>query len=359
MGLFRRSHSPHWWVSFSNCGRQYRLSTGTADRRLAEKIAATVRLQVDSEQWFPSSPAQTKTVQELLGRYLVEHADRNKRPSSAKRDRGLAKHLLAAFGSLPLVEVTPERLADYKSSRRAEGGAARTVNMELALGRHAFNLAMREWRWCTLNPFTMVRREREAALCERWLTAGEEEQLLAVCLPWLRNLVTMALHTGMRLGEILSLRWALVDLVHRRVMVQTVLAKTARARTIPLNETARLLLAVHALSSSPEPGSLVFGTSCGTEHTGSNVNRAFRLAVKRAKIAPVRFHDLRHTFATRLAQNDVDLYRIQRLLGHTSPTMTQRYAHHSTGSLAPAVSRLDTLRKEDPARASTNLAHGL
>lgn len=345
MGLFRRSNSPHWWMSFSHRRRQYRLSTGTENRRLAERIAAKVRLEIDSEQWFPGKPAQTRTMRELLERYLAEYAERNKRPSSAKRDRGLTKHLLAAFGSLTLAEVTPERIADYKSARRVAGVKPRTVNMELGLGRHAFNLALREWRWCTTNPFTMVKREREAAYPERWLTTEEERRLLAVCQAWLGELVTTALYTGMRLGEILSLRWKAVDLRHGRLVVQTVLAKTARARTIPLNQTIRSLLAAKALACGQATESLVFGTACGTPHTVSNVNRSFRSAVRRAKLAPVRFHDLRHTFATRLAQRDVDLYRIQRLLGHTTPAMTQRYAHHSTSSLAPAVNRLDEPEK--------------
>ncbi len=341
MGLFRRSQSPHWWVSFSHHGRQYRISTGTTDRKLAETIAAKVRVEVDTERWFPSNPASRRTFRELMDKYLAEHSARNKKPMSAKRDRGLAKHLLAVFGSLTLAEIMPAHIAAYQAARRATGVTARTVNLEVALARHALNLGIRQWQWCSTNPFAMVIPERVPPDLERWLTIEEEAVLLPACPAWLREVVIMALHTGMRLGEIRSLRWTMVDLPRRRAVVQTVLSKTSRARTIPLNRTARTMLAARALRSGQHPEALVFCTSRGTAYTGSNVERAFREVVNKTGLARLRLHDLRHTFATRLVQKGVDLYTVQRLLGHTTPAMTQRYAHHSTSSLAPAVGLLD------------------
>ena len=83
--------------------------------------------------------------------------------------------------------------------------------------------------------------------------------------------------------------------------------------------------------------SFVFTTSCGTRIDTRNLTRAFYSALEKAEITNFRFHDLRHTLATRLAQAGVDLYKVQRLLGHKSPTMTQRYAHHSPESLREGV----------------------
>ncbi len=87
---------------------------------------------------------------------------------------------------------------------------------------------------------------------------------------------------------------------------------------------------------------LVFPTSHGTPIRDNNIERAFRAALKKAAIMDFRFHDLRHTAATRMVQNGVDLYRVQRILGHKGPQMTQRYAHHYPESLRSAV---DTLEK--------------
>jgi site-specific recombinase XerD len=81
----------------------------------------------------------------------------------------------------------------------------------------------------------------------------------------------------------------------------------------------------------------VFPSQVGTKLNRFNVERAFRNAVVKAKIADLRFHDLRHTFATRLVQAGKDLYKVQKLLGHKSAAMTQRYAHHYSESLRDAV----------------------
>ncbi len=94
---------------------------------------------------------------------------------------------------------------------------------------------------------------------------------------------------------------------------------------------------------------LVFYSNMGDALEGRNVLRAFYIAVKNAKIPKCRFHDLRHTFATRLAQSGVDFYKIQKLMRHKSPIITQRYAHHYSESLRDGVDTLD--------RISTNLAH--
>ena len=93
----------------------------------------------------------------------------------------------------------------------------------------------------------------------------------------------------------------------------------------------------------------MFTTSCGTRIDARNLTRAFYSALEKAEITNFRFHDLRHTFATRLAQAGVDLYKVQRLLGHKSPTMTQRYAHHSPESLREGVLILE--RHHPPALA--------
>jgi len=244
-----------------------------------------------------------------------------------------------------LQDVTSQHLAAYKSARRVEGAKPRTVNLELALGWHAFNLAIREWEWCTSNPFLQVKPERVPADQERWLTAEEERTLLGHSPPWLQRLITVALYTGLRLGEILSLRWEAVDLGKGHLVVHTVLSKTSRARTVPLSQTVSELLTQGQGKQGPSSTGFVFCTKSGKAYAARNVERNFRQAVHKAKIAPVRFHDLRHTFATRLVQAGVDLYTVQRLLGHTSPTMTQRYAHHSTQSLQAAVEVLEKTQK--------------
>ncbi|WP_455243700.1 tyrosine-type recombinase/integrase, partial [Petrachloros mirabilis] len=139
--------------------------------------------------------------------------------------------------------------------------------------------------------------------------------------------------------------WQAVDLSRRTLTVFK--SKNGERRTIPLNRTVTDLL-MYRSRVKPAMVEYVFWSEVGTPLDGPNLRRAFRSAVKKAKIEDFHFHDLRHTFATRIVQVGVDLYKVQRLLGHKSPQMTQRYAHHYPESLRDGVEALE--------RVSTNLA---
>jgi len=183
---------------------------------------------------------------------------------------------------------------------------------------------------------------------DRWLTVDEEMRLFNAAAPWLRELMLFAIHSGMRMGEILGLTWAEVDLFRRTVMVFK--SKNGERRTIPLNQTALELLK-HKYGSRSVETELVFPSEALTRLNASNISRSLHLALKKAKMTDFHFHDLRHTCATRMVQAGVDLYKVQRLLGHKSPIMTQRYAHHYPESLRDGIEVLDVGRG-----FSTNLA---
>lgn len=340
MGLFRRKDSDHWWMSFSHKTSRYRLSTGTANRKLAEKIYAKVVVDLQTGTYFPELPDHHKTVAELLEKYMTDHSALNKKPRSHQRDHGLKAHLVKAFGALTLAEVTPALIAAYKTARRQAGVSPATVNRELGLARHAFNLAIREWEWTNRHPFTLVKREREPKGRDRWLRDQEETRLLSACPLWLRGLVEFALETGLRVGEILTLTQSNVNLTQRTLCVEAATTKNGLARTLPLSVRAEALIR-EQLARRRVISPLVFGNRKGGIRTLGTVNRAFRRALRQAQIDDFRFHDLRHTFATRLCQAGIDLYIVQRLLGHQDPKMTQRYAHHCTESLRPGMQVLD------------------
>ena len=206
--------------------------------------------------------------------------------------------------------------------------------------KKAFNLAIKEWEWIEKNPVARVSMEEENNKRDRWLTTEEEERLLKVCPSWLRGLVIFALNTGMRLGEIISLEWKGVDLFRKIVTVFK--SKNKEPRTIPINETVFEMLKQKAKVKSIKT-SLVFYGDNHTMLLETSVDHAFQTALRKVGIKDFRFHDLRHTFATRLVQLGKDLYKVQKLLGHKTPTMTQRYAHHYPESLRDAVEVLDKL----------------
>lgn len=333
MGLVKRGRV--WWMSFAHQGRQVRRSTGTSDRRLADAILAKIKTQLIEGRYFDTLEEKTRTLEELMARFEQEHVVKL---ASKRQHRGYIAHLKQFFGAVTLDQVTPKRIAAYKIKRYADGVKPSTINRELSALKKAFNLARREWEWCQDNPVSRIAMEKEDNRRDRWLSSEEEERLLKSAAPWSQELVVFALHTGMRLGEILGLTWQGVDLFRRTVTVFR--SKNGERRTIPVNHTVLGLLADKAKVRCIRTDH-VFHTKEQTPFQADNVRRAFRAALAKAEITDVHFHDLRHTFATRLVQAGVDLYKVQRLLGHKSPVMTQRYAHHFPESLRDGVLVLD------------------
>jgi len=259
------------------------------------------------------------------------------------REKISLSHLNPFFGSKILEEITPQMISRYKTKRYGENARPATINSELALAKHASNLGLKEWGWCKRNPFSMVKMEKENNARDRILVYEEEERLLNVCPKWLKDIVTFALNTGARMGEILELTWKDVDLFRKVVVIYQ--GKTGRSKTIPLTSTGLEVLRARAKVRHLHTN-LVFPSQSGTRISNRNLERAFTGALKKAKVDGLRFHDLRHTFASRLAMAGKDLYLIQRLLGHREPRMVQRYAHHSVESLRNGIEILETLKRE-------------
>ena len=185
-----------WWMRFSYQGRQIRRSTDVTDRKVAEQIYFKVRGLIAAGTWGEQTQRQDKTVTDLLERYLRDHSAPNKAVLTHRRDHSLAAHLLRAFGEVPLDQLRPARLAEYKASRRAHGIAPKTLNDELGLLGHAYKLAIMEWEWVTDNPVLKIAKEKVRNCIERWLTPEEEQRLLAASAPWLQEIIVFALQIG-------------------------------------------------------------------------------------------------------------------------------------------------------------------
>jgi integrase len=147
---------------------------------------------------------------------------------------------------------------------------------------------------------------------------------------WLQPIITFACSTGMRRGEIMNLERADINLETRSAAIRT--SKNGEPRVIPLSNRA-----LDAIAKAMSMTEKVFGGKGGEKLETANLEYNFRAAVKRAGLKDLRFHDLRHTFATRLVQSGADIYALQRLLGHKSMEMTGRYAHHDVESLRKAL----------------------
>jgi integrase len=337
-------------MEFTYKGRQIRKSTGTSNKKLAEKIYHKVLGEIAERRWFERLPGEEKTFTEMIAKYLKEHSARNKTPKSHDRDRQLANHLIRFFGDSILTEITPRSISEYKVKRRDEGASPRTINYELALMSHAFNLAIKEWEWLKDNPVRKVSREKVNNIIERWMTYEEEQKLLNASIEWLRPILILGIETGLRQDELLNLKWSNVDLFRKTL---TILEQKNKGKDIlPLSEKAMEVLKARAKVRSIN-NDLVFFNRNGNRIDARDLLRAFYSATKKAKIENLRWHDAtRHTFATRLVQAGVDLYTVQKLGRWKTTQMVMRYAHHYPESLRRGVEILDKVRKE----FSTNLA---
>ncbi|UJS21293.1 MAG: site-specific integrase [Candidatus Brocadia sp.] len=213
-----------------------------------------------------------------------------------------------------------------------------SINKELAMLSKAFNLAVKEWEWLKENPVSKVPKERENNERDRWLTDDEEKRLFNISHPWLWDIIIFDLHTGLRQDELLSLQWNRVNLLRRTIIIQE--TKSGKPRTIPLNQVAFDILTEKSKIRNIK-NDLVFSSSVGNKIDRHNLRRAFNIAIEKAGLQNFHFHDLRHTFATRLAQKGIDIYKISKLLGHHDIRMTQRYSHHCPDSLRNGVQILE------------------
>lgn len=334
-GLLKRG--PVWWIDFTHKGHRYRRSTGASDRRIAERILHKIKTQLAEGQWLERLEGEDRNFEELSEKYVTEYAKRRKRSWEKDAERA-RNHLIPFFGGMRVTEISPKVITAYKERRYGQGVSPATINRELAILKRMYTVAVKEWEWCRDNPVKRVSMEKESQPRDRWLTYEEEAGLMKVCPDWLKDIISFALNTGMRQGEILSLRWKDVNLFSGIATLQE--TKNGERRSVPLNRTAWESLKEKARGSCAA-GSYVFTSDAGTKMDCGNLRTDFMKALKAAKIDGFCFHDLRHTFATRLVQRGVDLYRVQKLLGHRDLKTTQRYAHHYPESLRESVNVLD------------------
>jgi integrase len=203
----------------------------------------------------------------------------------------------------------------------------------------AFSLAVMEWEWLKDSPVSRVPREKEDNEIDRWLNNEEVERLLGNSPEWLREIISFALNTGLRQDELLSLEWNRVNLFRKTILIQK--TKNGKPKTLPLNKVALDVLNRRRKVNSIK-NDLVFFNRNGKKIPNSNLRLSFYRVMKKVGIKDFRWHDLRHTFATRLAQAGVDLYKVSKLLGHKDIKMTQRYSHHCPDSLRNGVEILES-----------------
>lgn len=251
------------------------------------------------------------------------------------------------FPGWQLVELTRRDVSRYIRSRLDAGLANGSVNVEISSLSAAYGYASKHWGWAIHNPVLgLYLRQPQGRL--RYLTPDEIRAVLRAASgpkrsPHLADFIRLAVNTGARKNELLKLRWKSVELGAKRITVESDISKNGRRRSIPLNEgglaAIRSRLAFRDCVCPESPW--VFCYSDGRRV--GRIDKPFWGALKRAGIEDFRIHDLRHTFASWLVTEEISLYHVKALLGHSSITMTERYAHLATAALHRSVAVLDGL----------------
>jgi len=328
MGIYKKGNV-YWMIKQYN-GKKVERTLDTGIKRVAEERYSKIVSEIIGGSYF-QKPKEF-TISYLMEKYAEDRAT-IKASNTLARDRSLREHITNYFGSYLLAEVTSEMVSDYRRKRYAEKKTVATVNRELAFLRNAYNIAIRHYKWCFVNPVSSVKFDRERNQRDRWLTSEQETNLFSHLKGRLVDIVRIVLNTGLRQDEALSLTRSNVDLFRKTI---TVKGKGDKVRTIPLNAVALDILKTR-MKTHHIHSELVFPSATGTKIMRQRLVRAFSKAAKDSGLQDFHFHDLRHTFATRLAQAGVDLYKIAKLLGHNDISTTQRYAHHCPESLRSSV----------------------
>jgi len=266
-----------------------------------------------------------QTFRELLQRYAcqVSPTKRGGR-DEVIRIRAIERTRLGGYA---MTNLTPIAVAQFRDERLKQVQAGAVIR-DLALISSVINHARKEWGLTVENPCELVRKPAAPPGRTRVLSVVEEARLLSALAPigrrspWALAATQLALETAMRRGELLSLEWRHVNLEQRTALLPV--TKNGQSRRVPLSTRA---IAVLASLEGPKVGK-VLHISAATLH------QAFYRAVRRADLQDLRFHDLRHTAATRIAAKLPNVIELAAVTGHRTVQMLKRYYHPDASALA-------------------------
>ena len=311
MGVFKRTRvtqdgvsNQYWYIRYRVNGKDKYESVGRIP--LVTKTQARALLEDRRRQVRLGQLGMAKTKIPTLVEFtkeFIEYQRDVKRKRSWEKDESHMKLWNRELGDKKLSEITSAHIDGHKLGRLKKVKPS-SVNRELEVLRALFYYAKRVKKFFGENPVS------ESGLLEveydgyRTLTHDEEARLMNVCSEHLKPIIITALNTGMRKGEILSLTWNDVDLDNDLITVRSAVSKSKKQRQIPINSLLRKVLLEQKFKTAQN--GFVFLTPEGLPYSSKNtcaLKKTFGTALRKAEIKSFRFHDLRHTAATRMAES--------------------------------------------------------
>lgn len=345
-----RKKGNKWYCRFQIDGIRYeRTCKGASTQKDAEKCETVIKSEIMHGNYNFGRTENKRKLKELIDLYL-QYSKINK--SSYESDVFSTNIFLDYIGNIAIDNITSSDLENFKEFLKTERNIKNaTVNRYLHNLCRMFNLAI-ENKWMQINPFNSVKYLREDNHKIRFLSKEEEKRLFAeinkgkevigrdrkkkIIYPFkhIEPIIICALQTGMRRGEIFSLKWANID--KDFTYIELLKTKSGKVRKIPIS--AKLS---EVLKSLPQINEFVFNNP-DTKSPFIDIKKSFTSLLKAAKIENFRFHDLRHTVATRLVEKGVDLVVVQEIMGHSKIETTMRYAHPVPERKKHAISLLNS-----------------
>ena len=341
-----RERDGKFFVDYYCDGRRVREFVGTSGKE-AGKVLTLRKADILSGK-FHLPVANRVTFSEVVVKYM-EWAKQHKR--SWQDDEEMLRRMTKEFGTLPLQKISRFQIEGFKTTLLKEGLSGPRVNRYLATLSGLFRRAL-EWDLIRgTNPVKLVKRFRENPGRIRYLKEEEIARLKAVCSADLWDAVVLAMTTGLRAGELFDLQWDNVDMENR--IVRVVDSKNGDRRDVPMSETV-----FNLLKARKHTGDRVLSQPDGKPHM-QKMRPAFARACKKAGLEGLRWHDLRHSFASHLVMGGASIFAVQQLLGHRTLSQTRRYSHLSPGVLQDAVSKMDKVMGGAAEPAEESDGHGL
>lgn len=329
----------------------YPPQSATFDRKTdARKWVQDTESAIRSGRHFKNSEAKKHTLAQLIDRYIKDVLpNKGAKQKQNKNQETQLKWWKDRIGHVILADISPTLIAkcrdDFLNEPLGNGNrrSPATVVRYMAVLSHAFTIAVNEWGWLEDSPMRKVRKPIEARGRVRFLSDEERKALLEACkastCPYLYPIVVLALSTGMRKGEIITLRWTDVDFTRGLISLQE--TKNGERRAVPLTghalEELRKLGKVRNLHSP-----LIFPASeRGKPDTPYDIHAPWKRALIASRLQDFRFHDLRHSAASYLAMNGASLAEIAEVLGHKTLQMVKRYAHLSEAHTSKVVAAMN------------------
>jgi site-specific recombinase XerD len=338
VGTYRLRYKAIGKTRYQRIGRT--TDTTLADARIAaKKLKAEIALGENPSEKTKVEKA-VLTLKTFLEEKYLPYVTPRKR--SARFDESMTRLRIGPrLGHLRLNQLTRSAIQEFHTSLKAEGLAGATCDHHIKMIRHALNLAV-QWDLLDRNPATKVPLFREDNRLENYMDDEQLQKLMEilksdsnrnVC-----NLALFLLSTGARLNEALQAEWSQIEKQTRVWRIPATNSKSKKIRSIPLNDSA---LEVLEKLGTEGKFTWLFVNRKTKERLGY-VHKVWDRIRIAAGLPKLRIHDLRHQYASFLVNGGRTLYEVQQILGHSDPTVTQRYAHLSTKALQDAANTAST-----------------